>query len=309
MKISEFIQQDKIDETCNPIVEKLIEQALSKLHELYGTDGGWAIKELDAAELDVGVTEDQLIQDVEHYSFWMSNYIYMAMYVGDTKTLIRELRIEQASGQSRKLKFDGHEYAPLPDEYVTAVTDSLGNKMYKYKTRPLFKINGQLVVDATVYEKPLILALQHLITIFDNPSPDVAVVYKATKLIDSALTCQLLVQLNINWICEMSRNTNFQGITAQQKEFDEEPVNKIRKDALMPFAFDHLLKDGSLTVTELYKLIEKPYQKKLVKLYYEGQINDYDAPEKEDIDITKVSKSVMERWLTEFKQLLDAAGD
>lgn len=304
MKISEFIEQDKIECVGNSIVEKLIEQALRKLHELYGFDENylntdcWVVDALDAAETNISFTAEQIIRDVEHYSFLMSNYINVAMHLGDTRIVL-----DKVKHQHTQVKSDS---AAMNDrEHHNAIEHTLNSTMFKYKHRPLFRINQQLIVDTGIYEQPLILALHQLFTVFDKATPDVTAVYRATKLIDAALTCQLLVQLNINWIYETIRNINIKGITAKQKALDELPMNIERKNALMPLVFNQLLKNDKLTAEELHKLVNTEYRLKLLQLYNEDRINDDDS----DQDCTKVSKSVALRWISEFKQVFDESCD
>ena len=176
----------------------------------------------------------------------------------------------------------------------------MGKPFTQNKNKPLYIRNGRLLtkLDEEIY--PLLLALKVLLPVCFDKELEANTIVLGTKLFGCADKIRMMTSLNLLWLNERNRHINDKTtLDRRLTEFDSKEVNKIRYDALCEFVYPVLLDDESLSVEQIRKEIVKNYENALERLYNNGKINDSDVGESEDV--TKVSKSVLIRWIDKIK--------
>jgi len=263
MLISEFLENDELEFVENEEVKHLIEVCLEEIHGVYGfnqpewtNDKYWMFDELES-DLNQIESSPEMFSDV-------INHINQSFY-------------------------------RMSDSVITDI--AMGKSLFKYKEKPLYIRNGKLRIHPQEEIYPYMVAIKPLLTMYKDSNPDLNTMLNITRLVECSSKIRMMTSLNVLWLGERNRNINKSStLDDKTKIFDNQPVNKIRRDELSTFVYGVLIEDDSLSVNEIKKLISKNYEKQLLTLYNENKITD-DG----ETDVTKVSNSVLERWITEIR--------
>jgi hypothetical protein len=258
--ISEFLNTDQLEEIENEQVEYLIGECLSKIHTVFGFNDGW--NSPDEWVFD-GLNEKE----------------------------------EELSGIK-------------PDEFITRINNSFfemsGSVMmtmyqpktlFHYKKRPLFKVNEHTVIYNNYRVIPLLLAMRDLTRVSKEETPDPEVMVRVTRLIECYDKIYMMVSLNCLWICETTRNYDQNQVDDKNVKHDLKPMNKLKKVIVFGLVDDELDKDKSKSITDLVKLIKKPFENKIddINNSKEVSLNDQDE------FLNDVKPITFKRWVTEAK--------
>ncbi|NVK24021.1 MAG: hypothetical protein HWE10_03755 [Gammaproteobacteria bacterium] len=176
----------------------------------------------------------------------------------------------------------------------------MGKSLTKYANKPLYIRNGRLLTRLNEEIYPLLLTLKVLLPVCFDKELEPNTVVLGTKLFGCADKIRMMTSLNLLWLNERNRHINERTtLDARMDEFDSRSVNKIRFEALETFVYPVLLDDESLSIDEIRKVIVKDYEEELERLYHKNEITDSDVGESEDV--TKVSKSVVTRWIDKIR--------
>lgn len=176
----------------------------------------------------------------------------------------------------------------------------MGKSLTKYANKPLYIRNGRLLTRLNEEIYPLLLTLKVLLPVCFDKELEPNTIVLGTKLFGCADKIRMMTSLNLLWLNERNRHINERAtLDARMDEFDSRPVNKIRFEALETFVYPVLLDDESLSIDEIRKVIVKDFEEELERLYHTSEITDSDVGESEDV--TKVSKSVVTRWIDKIR--------
>lgn len=263
MLISEFVENNELEFVENEEVKHLIEVCLEEIHGIYGfNQPEWT-----------------------NEKYWMFD------------ELERDLNQIESSPEmfGNVLNHINQSFYRMSDSVITDI--AMGKSLFTYKEKPLYVRGGILRIHPQEEIYPYMVMIKPLLSIYKDTNPDVNIIINATRLDECSSKIRMMTSLNLLWLGERNRHIN-KSSTLDKKaiEFENRPVNKIRRDELSTFVYGVLLKDDSLTVDEIKKMISKNYEKRLLTLYNEDKITD-DG----ENDVTKVSNSVLERWITEIR--------
>ena len=263
MLISEFLENDELEFVENEDVKHLIEVCLEEIHGVYGfnqpewtNEKYWMFDELER-DLNQIESSPEMFSDV-------INHINQSFY-------------------------------RMSDSVITDI--ALGKSLFKYKEKPLYVRDGKLRIHMQEEIYPYMVMIKPLLSIYKDTNPDVNIIINATRLDECSSKIRMMTSLNLLWLGERNRHINKSStLDEKTKKFDNQPINKIRRDELSTFVYSVLLENESLSVDKIKKQISKNYEQRLLTLYNEDKITD-DG----ENDVTKVSNSVLERWITEIK--------
>lgn len=267
-KLSEFIRKKSIRTVDNPHLYKLISDGLQRLHLVFGYDydwddpDKWVLEELDQFIESTEITPEQLLDSVDESLNLIVNSIDDSLLtdvtiINDEKPVVRfDGLITNRSGKPLKKK----------------------KSLFKYPDKPLFRLNGKVIVDQHYYIIPLTLGLNQLITLIDDKTPDLESVVMATRLIECSEKIRLLVNINILWICESQKNYNPDKMNQRSAKFDSDPNNIKKKDVLRKMVSEIIEDNPDTDKPQLIKIINTR-----VKL--------------SDLEL---SPSVLKRWVSEI---------
>ena len=229
MLISEFIEQNQINNVVNPHVVPLITQCLTGLHLVYGCDtnwnnpDNWMFEELERDVTNLKITPDHLLESVNQSTTLMSNDITKSLscwiektkqeplgnkpIVKQTGNLVESILYSQQIDKEWELK---HLQFKKNKSDIRKTTASMKQHeihgLFNYTDKPLFKINGEIISDTNYYLIPLLLGMNELVKMYDQENPSIGQIIKVTKLIESSNQIQMLTQINLLWMCESEVN-------------------------------------------------------------------------------------------------------
>jgi hypothetical protein len=258
--ISEFLNTDQLEDIENNQVEELIIECLSKIHVVYGFNDGWNNPEEWVFD-ELNKKEEELngIKSDEFITNINKSFFEMS---GSVMTTM---------------------YQP--------------KSLFQYKKRPLFKVNEHTVTHNNYRIIPLLLAMKDLIRVYKEETPDSEVMVRVTRLIECYDKIYMMVSLNCLWICETTRNYDPNQVDDKNVKHDLKPMNKLKKVIVFGLVNDELNKDKSKSITDLVKLIKKPFENKIDTITLGNTIPESDLVE----FLYDVKPTTFKRWVTEAK--------
>lgn len=259
MLISEFIKNYKVNKVVNPDVEQLIDKCLSELKTFYGYEG-------DNYEpcnwgLDVLTDEENRLNQ-------------------DPDELIRY--VEDISLQ-------------MGNEAEFNISSGTKGRVYKYQNRTLLTDVDDKLIDIDFIKIPLLLAMKELIKVYQQEHPMVSSIVKITQLITCTDQLRLLIKLSNLWGDLSQRNYDQSKVDDKSVKHDLKPMNKLKKEIVFGLVNDELKKNKSTSITDLVKLIKKPFESKIDDINLEGKISESD----QDEFLNNVKPITLKRWVTE----------
>ena len=109
----------------------------------------------------------------------------------------------------------------------------------------------------------------------------------------------MMVALNCLWILETTRNYDQSKVDDKNVKHDLKPMNKLKKVIVFGLVNDELEKNKSTSITNLVKLIKKPFEKKINDINKSKQISLND----QDEFLNDVKPIAFKRWVTEATTL------
>lgn len=169
--------------------------------------------------------------------------------------------------------------------------------LFQYKKRPLFKVNEHTVTHNNYRIIPLLLAMKDLTRVYKEETPDPEVMVRVTRLIECYDKIYMMVSLNCLWICETTRNFDQSKVDERDVKHDLKPMNKLKKVIVFGLVNDELNKDKSKSITDLIKLIKKPFGNKIDDINNSKEISLND----QDEFLNDVKPITFKRWVAEAK--------
>ncbi len=143
--ISEFIRNNKFSDVVNPHVKELIWDCLSNLHPVFGCNlewdnpDNWMLEELEQFSDSIHIDSDSLLNSVKQSTDLMVSSIDVSLLtditiIEDEKPVVRfDGKITNRPTKKQKLK----------------------KTLFKYPDKPLFRVDGELILDQNYYTIPL----------------------------------------------------------------------------------------------------------------------------------------------------------
>jgi len=257
--ISEFIKNYKVNQIVNPDVEQLIDKCLSELKTFYGYEGD--NYEPNNWGLDVLKDEESRLNQ-------------------DPDELIRY--VEDVSIQ-------------MGNEVEFNILSGTKDRIYKYKNRTVLTGVDDKLIDIDFIKIPLLLAMRELIKVYPQEHPMVTSIVKITRLITCSEQLRLLIKLSDLW-CDLSqRNFDQSKVDERDVKHDLKPMNKLKKEVVFGLVNDELKKNKSTSITDLVKLVKKPFEDKIDDINLEGKVSESD----QDEFLNNVKPITFKRWVTE----------
>jgi hypothetical protein len=257
--ISEFIKNYKVNQVVNPDIEQLIDKCLSELKTFYGYEGD--NYEPSNWGLDVLTDEENRLKQ-------------------DPDELIRY--VEDVSIQ-------------MGNEVEFNISSGTKDRVYKYKNRTVLTDVDDKLIDIDFIKIPLLLAMRELIKVYQQEHPIVSSIVKITRLITCSEQLRLLIKLSNLWGDLSQRNYDQNTVNEANVKHDLKPMNKLKKEIVFGLVNDELKKNKSTSITDLVKLIKKPFEKKINEINLEGKISESD----QDEFLNNVKPIAFKRWVTE----------
>jgi len=178
-------------------------------------------------------------------------------------------------------------------------------QFYTYKDRTkLTNADGSLVtIDAI--KIPLLLAMKDLIQAHLREQDNISLIIRATKLISASNHLRLLIRLSEQWEDSQNRridkgianNTDKPPINNKEAQYDEKPMNKLRKEIVFDLVKIHVSNNQEQTIGSMAKVIRKQLHDKLDVLNQSDQkaisLSDQDEL------LNEVKSITLKRWINE----------
>ncbi|WP_077343278.1 hypothetical protein [Pseudocolwellia agarivorans] len=314
MLISEFIRSYEFERVNHPELGGIIDECLIHLVNFYGYQGdiqtpeNWYLDKLDFDEIRLTEEPDRLLFDIDNISLQMANECEFYVLSDPKKHPVFEQKKKNDETKNATLnqwmklspKFNEklekkkkQEKAHKPKQYYT----------YKDRTK-LTNADGSLVtIDAV--KIPLLLAMKDLIQAHLHEQNSISLIIRATKLISASNHLRLLIRLSEQWEDSQNRridkgivnNADKPPINDKEVQYDEKPMNKLRKEIVFDLVKNHVSNNQEQTTDSMVKVIRKQLNDKLDVLNQSDQ-KTISLSDQDEL-LNEVKPITLKRWINE----------